>query len=143
MFLKVLAKKANTFTSKWNTPIDDSELKNDLVKFLIHMRDFQITPAVRKLAIFSLAELTRKYRHVLLPVFASIVHNPAETRGVRIAAFTMMVRMQPSTVHLQKLAVATWFRPENHPEDSNLRDSTIQAKIVLLLAKAVPVKIGF
>jgi len=117
-----------------------------------------VTPAVRKLAIFSLAELTRKYRHVLLPVFASIVHNPAETRGVRIAAFTMMVRMQPSTVHLQKLAVATWFekdaevhkfifftlrslatiRLENHPEDSHLRDLTIKAKTVLPLAKAVP-----
>merc|ERR1719312_2040524 len=38
------------------------------------------TPAVRALAIYSLSDATNKYRNILLPVFASIVHNQAENR---------------------------------------------------------------
>merc|ERR1711887_145110 len=116
------------------------------------------TPAVRALAIYSLADETNKYRNILLPVFASIVHNQAENRAIRIAAFSMLMKMQPDTIHLQKLAVSTWFEKdaemqkfiysslkalaqldlESHPEGSQWKDLTLKAQVVLPMAKPVP-----
>merc|ERR1711887_5607 len=116
------------------------------------------TPAVRALAIYSLAGETNKHRNILLPVFASVVHNPAETRAIRMAAFSMLMKMQPDIIHLQKLAVSTWFEKdvemhkfiysslkalaqldlESHPEGSQWRDLTLKAQVVLPMAKPVP-----
>eukprot|EP00092_Neocalanus_flemingeri_P041113 GFUD01044771.1.p1 GENE.GFUD01044771.1~~GFUD01044771.1.p1 ORF type:complete len:1713 (+),score=410.65 GFUD01044771.1:554-5140(+) len=116
------------------------------------------TPAVRKMAIYSLVVVTKKYRNILLPVFSSLVHNPAEKRGIRLAAFSMLLNSQPSTVHIQKLAVSTWFEQDvemhkfifsslkslahisldQHPEGSYLKDLTIKAQTVLPLAKPIP-----
>merc|ERR1711887_247570 len=116
------------------------------------------TPAVRALAIYSLADETNKYRNILLPVFASIVHNQAENRAIRIAAFSMLMKMQPDTIHLQKLAVSTWFEKdaemqkfiysslkalahldlESHPEGSHWKGLTLKAQVVLPMAKPVP-----
>merc|ERR1711887_52943 len=76
------------------------------------------TPAVRALAIYSLADETNKYRNILLPVFASIVHNQAENRAIRIAAFSMLMKMQPDTIYLQKLAVSTWFEKDAEMQSS-------------------------
>jgi len=112
----------------------------------------------RKMAIYSLADVAMKYRNTLMPVFASLFHNPSEERGVRIAAFSMMMRMKPSTTHLQKLAVSTWYEQDaevhkfihsslktlayidlaKHPRDSLWKDLTIKAQTVLPLAKSVP-----
>jgi len=114
------------------------------------------TPAVRTLAIYSFVN-AKKYRDILLPVYASLVHNSAESRGIRIAAFSMLLKMQPETVHLQKLAVSTWFEQdvemhkfvysslkslsqidlENHPEGSKWKGLTIKAQTVLPLAKPI------
>merc|ERR1711970_1461382 len=116
------------------------------------------TPAVRALAIYSLADETNKYRNILLPVFAAIVHNQAENRAIRIAAFSMLMKMQPDTIHLQKLAVSTWFEKdaemqkfiysslkalahlglESHPEGSQWKGLTLKAQVVLPMAKPVP-----
>merc|ERR1719312_693496 len=116
------------------------------------------TPAVRALAIYSLADQTNKYRNILLPVYASIVHNQAENRAIRIAAFSMLMKMQPDTIHLQKLAVSTWFEKdaemhkfiysslkalahldlESHPEGSQWKSLTLKAQVVLPMAKPVP-----
>merc|ERR1711887_397030 len=116
------------------------------------------TPAVRALAIYSLADETNKYRNILLPVFAAIVHNQAENRAIRIAAFSMLMKMQPDTIHLQKLAVSTWFEKdaemqkfiysslkalahldlESHPEGSHWKGLTLKAQVVLPMAKPVP-----
>merc|ERR1719250_538097 len=116
------------------------------------------TPAVRALAIYSLADATNKYRNILLPVFASIVHNQAEHRGIRISAFSMFMKLQPDTVHLQKLAVSTWFEKdaemhkliysslkslayldlESYPEGSQSKTMTLKARVVLPMAKPVP-----
>jgi len=116
------------------------------------------TPAVRALAIYSLADETNKYRNILLPVFASIVHNQAENRAIRIAAFSMLMKMQPDTIYLQKLAVSTWFEKdaemqkfiysslkalahldlESHPEGSHWKGLTLKAQVVLPMAKPVP-----
>merc|ERR1711970_787457 len=116
------------------------------------------TPAVRALAIYSLAGETNKYRNILLPVFASLVHNQAENRAIRIAAFSMLMKMQPDTIYLQKLAVSTWFEKdaemqkfiysslkalahldlESHPEGSHWKGLTLKAQVVLPMAKPVP-----
>merc|ERR1712025_808547 len=116
------------------------------------------TPAIRALAIYSLSDATNKYRNFLLPVFASIVHNQAENRGIRISAFSMLMKLQPDTVHLQKLAVSTWFEKdaemhkliysslkslayldlERYPEGSQLKTMTLKAQVVLPMAKPVP-----
>merc|ERR1719167_516299 len=111
----------------------------------------------RKMAIYSLADIAKKHRNLLMPVFASLVHNPAEERGVRIAALSMMMSLQPTALQLQKLAVSTWYEKdaevhkfiyfslrtlahlglEHHPEDSQWKDLTIKAQIVLPLAKPI------
>merc|ERR1719250_424199 len=116
------------------------------------------TPAVRALAIYSLADETNKYRNILLPVYASIVHNQAENRGIRISAFSMLMKLQPDTIHLQKLAVSTWFEKdaemhkfiysslkslayldlESYPEGSQSKTMTLKARVVLPMAKPVP-----
>ena len=116
------------------------------------------TPAVRTMAIYCLSDVTKQYRSILLPVYSSIVHNPAENRAIRIAAaFSILMRMQPDTVHLQKLAVSTWFEKdvemhkfiysslralsqlalEDHPEGSAWQDLSIKAQVVLPLAKPI------
>ena len=60
---------------------------------------------------FSLLELYRhnpQHRNHLLPVYLSVLHNPAESRSLRIAAVLCVMNMQPTTVQLQKMAVSTW-----------------------------------
>ena len=47
MYLKVLGRKANSITTKWNQIIDDPDLKSDLVKLLKHLRDFPMTAQPR------------------------------------------------------------------------------------------------
>jgi len=115
------------------------------------------TPAVRTLAIYCLDISTPKYKNLLLPVYISIIHNPSEQRGIRIAALSMLLKMQPEIVHLQRLAVATWFEKDiemhkfiyyslrslshikltNLPEGSHLKDLCMKAQTVLPLAKPV------
>jgi hypothetical protein len=114
--------------------------------------------AHRKMAIYGLAQSTYAHREILLPIYSSLVHNPAENREIRIAALSMMMRMDPSTVHLQKLAVATWFEEDEHvhrfiwttlktlseikraelPAASLMMDLVEKAATVLPLAKPVP-----
>ena len=64
--------------------------------------------STRKAAMYSLVDMGRRYRHQLLPVYLSILQNPAESRSLRIAATLVIMKMQPSTVQLQKMAVSTW-----------------------------------
>merc|ERR1719228_534132 len=66
------------------------------------------TPQKPKIAIYALANVARKYRQTLLPIYSAIVFNQGENRQLRMAALSMMLPMDPSPVHLQKLAVATW-----------------------------------
>ena len=42
--LKILGRRASKLTQKWNEPIDDEELHQELVKILIHIRDTPIIP---------------------------------------------------------------------------------------------------
>merc|ERR1711936_402966 len=57
--------------------------------------------STRKAAMYSLVDVGRRYRHQLLPVYLSILQNPAESRSLRIAATLVIMKMQPSTVQLQ------------------------------------------
>merc|ERR1712200_118097 len=66
----------------------------------------------RKMAIYALTNVARKYRQTLLPIYSAIVFNQGENRQLRMAALSMMLPMDPSPVHLQKLAVATWLEQD-------------------------------
>merc|ERR1711970_467420 len=67
---------------------------------------------VRQIAIYSLSDVSYEHRNTLLPVYIAVVMNPTEARDIRIAAFNMMLRMEPNTVHLQKVAISTWFEQD-------------------------------
>ena len=60
----------------------------------------------RKMAIYALANVARKYRQTLLPIYSAIVFNQGESRQLRMATLPML-SMDPSPVHLQKLSVTT------------------------------------
>ena len=120
------------------------------------------TPEQQRMAIYSLYSVTRQHSNVLLPVYSAIVHNPSEDRNVRIAALSMMMYMEPSMVHFQKLATSTWFEKDNEfhkfvfstlkslseikmaeqPNSNTVLYNIAQkARVVLPLAKAVPITI--
>merc|ERR1711931_540450 len=104
---------------------------------------------------YSLIDVAYQYRNTLLPVYLSILHNPAEKRDLRIAAIASIMKMQPTTVQLQKMAVSTWFeqdhevakyvystiksyavlRSEDHPTGSYMRQLSQQCQTVIQLAK--------
>merc|ERR1711872_898587 len=82
----------------------------------------------------------------------------AESRTLRIPAIAVIMKLKPETVHLQKLAVSTWFEQDlevarficgtfkelvnldarSQPEGSYLKDLSKKAKVVLPLAKPIP-----
>merc|ERR1719290_408156 len=112
----------------------------------------------RKMAIYALANVARKYRQTLLPIYSAIVFNQGENRQLRMAALSMMLPMDPSPVHLQKLAVATWLeqdegvakfiytslkslahiKREEVPSHSRMLNLVDKASAVLPLAKPYP-----
>merc|ERR1719228_1542031 len=113
---------------------------------------------IRKMAIYSLSQVSNQHRNPLPPVYAALVHNPSEDRDIRIAAFSIMLRMDPSAVHLQKIAVSTWFEKDDQvakyvysslkslsqikrsqiPNDSKVFALALKAATVLPLAKPFP-----
>merc|ERR1719436_1314289 len=112
----------------------------------------------RKAAMYSLLEhykIKPEHWNHLLPVYLSILHNPAESRQLRIAAVLCAMTMQPTTVQLQKMAVSTWFEEDfevakyiysslksyaelsasSHPTDSKFLQLSQKCQTVLQLAK--------
>ena len=116
------------------------------------------TALEQRMSIYSLSAVARKHRDVLLPVYSSIAHNPSEDRNVRIAALSMILRMNPSMAYMQKLATSTWFEKdtefhkfvfstirnlkeikiESLPNYGTLYDLSNKARIVYHLAKPLP-----
>ena len=45
--IKILLRKASKLTNKWKEVIDDVQLKQDLIKLLIHIRDTDVLPQPR------------------------------------------------------------------------------------------------
>merc|ERR1712142_572228 len=115
------------------------------------------THQLRKVALMALSDVAPHYREKLLPVFLAIAQNQAESRTLRIPAIAMIMELQPEVVHLQKLAVSTWFEQDHevtrfiygtlqelanlgqksHPEGSYLKDLSMKARVVLPLAKPI------
>merc|ERR1719489_426460 len=116
----------------------------------------QTNTSVRKVALYSLADVAQFYGQQLLPVYLSVFQNPGESRSLRITALkNIFMKLQPTTSQLQKMAVSTWFeqdhevaryvysslksyaqlQPGDHPEDSSLRQLSEQCQSVLKLAK--------
>merc|ERR1719347_1077818 len=111
-----------------------------------------------KVALWALSDVAQMHRQKLLPVFIAIAQNEAESRTLRIPAIAVIMKLKPETVHLQKLAVSTWFEQDlevarfiygtlkelvnldarSHPEGSYLKDLSKKAKVVLPLAKPIP-----
>merc|ERR1719167_2108228 len=116
------------------------------------------TRQLRKVALWALSDVAQMHRQKLLPVFIAIAQNEAESRTLRIPAIAVIMKLKPETVHLQKLAVSTWFEQDlevarfiygtfkelvnldarSHPEGSYLKDLSKKAKVVLPLAKPIP-----
>jgi len=116
------------------------------------------THQLRKVALWALSDVAQHYREKLLPVFLAIAQNQAESRTLRIPAIAVIMKLRPETVHLQKLAVSTWFEQDHevtrfiygtfqelanlaqtsHPEGSYLKDLSMKARVVLPLAKPMP-----
>jgi len=116
------------------------------------------TPEKQRMALYSLNSVAKVYRNTLLPVVSAIAQNPSEDRNVRIAAICVMMTMEPSMVHFQKLATSTWYEKdtefqkfvyttlkslaeieqEEQPNISaNLYNIAEKARVVLPLAKPV------
>merc|ERR1712126_49057 len=71
------------------------------------------TRQLRKVALWSLSDVAQIHRQKLLPVFLAIAQNQAESRSLRIPAIAVIMSLKPETVHLQKLAVSTWFEQDH------------------------------
>ena len=120
------------------------------------------TNQLRKVALYALSDVVHHYSHKLIPVFLAVATNPAESRNLRIAAITMLMKCQPETVYLQKLAVMTWFEQdlevsrfiysmlkeqskieiESIPEGSYLKELCLKAKTVFPMCKPMKVVLG-
>merc|ERR1740128_627548 len=120
------------------------------------------TNQLRKVALFALSDVANHYSHKLIPVFLAVATNPAESRNLRIAAVMMLMKCNPETVYLQKLAVMTWFEQdlevsrfiysmlkeqskielESIPEGSYLKDLCLKAKTVFPMCKPMKVVLG-
>merc|ERR1719193_928660 len=70
------------------------------------------SPIEQRMAIYSLAPSANTQREVFLPIYSALVHNPSEERSVRIAALSILMKMQPSIVQFQELALSTWFEKD-------------------------------
>merc|ERR1711970_1224103 len=114
---------------------------------------------IRQIAIYALGDVSYQHRNTLLPVYIALVLNPVEPREIRLAAFNILLKMNPSVVQMQKLAISTWFeqdevvakyiysslrslsnlRREQIPqEDSKIFHLSLKATTVLPLAKKLP-----
>merc|ERR1712121_139843 len=66
----------------------------------------------QRMALYALTPVALEHTELLLPVCSALVFNPTEEKSVRIAALSVLLKMQPSLVHFQKLATSTWFEKD-------------------------------
>ena len=64
----------------------------------------------RIMAVYSLSmsNLAREQQHIVLPIFHAILSNPAENTELRIAAFNILIRMNPPMSVMHKIVSLTW-----------------------------------
>merc|ERR1740131_486285 len=119
------------------------------------------TPLEQRLALYSLQYFDTERRNDIIQIYSSLVFNPAEDRDTRIAALSMLLNVEPSSVFFQKLATSTWFEQDSefhkfvystlnslseikqsqlpNPHTSLFRNSQ-NAKLVMELAKPSPIR---
>merc|ERR1719289_312884 len=120
-----------------------------------------VTPLEQRLALYSLQHFDNERRNDIINIYSSLVFNPAEERDTRIAALSMILNVEPSSVFFQKLATSTWFEQdsefhkfvystlkslseikESHLPNSHtsLSRNSQKAKMVMELAKPSPIR---
>merc|ERR1711872_813252 len=83
-----------------------------VIPILLPYIEGKSSPIEQRMAIYALTPIAIEHSEILLPVCSSIVFNPSEEKTLRIAALTMLLKLQPSLVHFQKLATSTWFEKD-------------------------------
>merc|ERR1719208_779252 len=63
---------------------------------------------MRYLSVYSLVSLGRIQPHKVLPVVSAIFSNKAEPTDIRLAAFNVIMALNPDMALLQKIATLTW-----------------------------------
>merc|ERR1712038_1909884 len=63
---------------------------------------------VRYLSVYSLVQIGRFQPHKVLPVVSAIYSNKAEPTDIRLAAFNVIMALNPDMALLQKIATLTW-----------------------------------
>merc|ERR1711922_4466 len=120
-----------------------------------------VTPLEQRLALYSLQHFDNERRNVIINIYSSLVFNPAEERDTRIAALSMILNVEPSSVFFQKLATSTWFEQDSEFHKfvystlkslSEIKESQLpnshtslsrnsqKAKMVMELAKPSPIR---
>ena len=66
------------------------------------------TKSNRIMALYSLAFIASEFREITLPVFTSVLSNPAETTEMRIGAFDILMRMNAPMSVFHRIATLTW-----------------------------------
>lgn len=62
----------------------------------------------RTLSIYAIGNVRVHHPELVLPIILSVYSNPAENTQLRIAAFNMLVNMNPPMNIIQKIAAMTW-----------------------------------
>ena len=70
------------------------------------------SPLLRTLAVYSLTRTGRHYPRIVLPVLSSVFTNRAEKTEVRVAAFNVIMKLNPQMYYLQKIASSTWYETD-------------------------------
>ena len=69
----------------------------------------EVPRLTRLLALWSLSTSGMVKPQAVEPLFYSIFANPAEATEMRIAAFNILVKLNPPVAILQKIATRTWI----------------------------------
>merc|ERR1719282_1339143 len=140
----------------------NKKIVQEYIPHLVQELKSATTSIDKQVALYALSDVAHHYSHKLVPVFLAVATNPAESRNLRIAAITMLMKCQPETVYLQKLAVMTWFEQdlevsrfiysmlkeqskmelESIPEGSYLKELCLKAKTVFPMCKPMKVVLG-
>jgi hypothetical protein len=72
------------------------------------VNDVQASRLTRFLAVYALGRVAARHTSEVTPIMNSIFSNQAENTEIRIAAFNVLMRSNPSTTVLHKIATLTW-----------------------------------
>merc|ERR1712061_569873 len=78
----------------------NKKIVQEYIPYLVQELKSAETSIDKQVALCALSDVAHYYRHKLVPVFLAVATNPAESRNLRIAAITMLMKCQPETVQL-------------------------------------------